>query len=416
MPHNNFDELKKEIRKHEVNAIASDRILDDIEELNHVLDKSISSDQDHLTPLINSNIPFINSEQFLTDKNFDLTKISVDDFLSIQEIKKIEAFLNRPLIQRAKWDRWDYLTVFTISLVGVVIDTLVGNPKRGVSAICSDKNSFIGSWFEKIHSLHSTNNPMDYQGYKMGGGGHRLRSVGHDLLGFPFGIWQIMNGTFTGGFYQGGKYFEIFSKVNQYGNPYESQAFIEALFTYIGHVFCDFFSTYSLPVPGFGYLAKLPSREIRKFAAEMYENGYNLRHMLIQGFSVFFIEIMVRTYSYFRLKKILGLTNEQYTQKRRELLLLSHSIVAGFNVGKVAITGNVLSLNLPQIIAVVFHFLPYVMFYSRNNNKTQKILRNFNDLKEEQQNCDNEIIENMEESKTFKYLLNTKPIILNLNG
>lgn len=414
MSHKKVNEVKRELRKLEVVNISASLLNDDIEELNKGINKTIFSEQDHLTPFINNNIPFINSEQFLKDKNIDISKISVDDFLSIQEITEIESYLNRPLVQRAKWDKWDYITVFTISLVGVIIDTLVGDPKRGVSAICSDKNSFIGSWFEKIHSLHSQNNPMDYQGFKMGGGGHRLRSIGHDLLGFPFGIWQIMNGTFSGGFYQGGKYFEILSKVNQNGNPYGTQSFSDALFTYIGHVFCDFFSTYSLPVPGFGYLAKLPSREIRKFAAEMYNNGYNLRHMFIQGFSVFFIEIMIRTYSYFRLKKVLGLSNEQYTQKRRELLLLSHSIVAGFNVGKVAITGNVLSLNLPQILAVVFHFLPYIMLYSRNNNKTQKLLRNINDFKENQRSLEFEIIENMEETATFKQLLYTKPIILNL--
>ena len=414
MPLKKVNEIRKKLQQTKLDAITSSIINDDTAEINEAIIKSISSDKDYLAPLINNKIPFLNSEQFLKAKNVDISKISIDDFLSITEINEIESYLNRPLVKRAKWDKWDYITVFTISLIGVIIDTLVGNPKKGVSAICSDKNSYIGSWFEKIHSLHSPNNPMDYQGFKMGGGGHRLRSIGHDLLGFPFGIWQIMNGNFTGGYYQNGKYFEIFSKVNQYGNPYEAKPFIEALFTYIGHVFCDFFSTYSLPVPGFGYLAKLPYREIRIFAAEMYNNGYNLRHMFIQGFSVLFIEIMIRTYSYFRLKKVQGLTDEQYSQKRRELLLLSHSIVAGFNIGKVVITGNVLSLNIPQIFAVVFYFLPFIMYHYRKDNKTQKLLRNFNELKEKQLKLENEIIENMKESTIFKQCLHSQPIILNI--
>ena len=75
-------------------------------------------------------IPFLNSEQFLKAKNVDISKISIDDFLSITEINEIESYLNRPLVKRAKWDKWDYITVFTISLIGVIIDTLVGNPKR----------------------------------------------------------------------------------------------------------------------------------------------------------------------------------------------------------------------------------------------------------------------------------------------
>lgn len=414
MSSKNINSIKKKTRKIVLNTITSSKVIDNTKEIEKAITETICSDRNYLSPLINNEIPFLNTEQFLKATDVNISKINIDDFLSIKEITEIESYLNRPLVKRAKWDKWDYITVFTISLVGVIIDTLVGNPKKGVSAICSDKNSYIGSWFEKIHSLHSPNNPMDYQGFKMGGGGHRLRSIGHDLLGFPFGIWQIMNGNFTGGYYQNGKYFKIFSKINQYGTPYEAKSFIEALFTYIGHVFCDFFSTYSLPVPGFGYLAKLPSREIRIFAADMYNNGYNLRHMFIQGFSVLFIEIMIRTYSYFRLKKVQGLTYEQYTQKKRELLLLSHSIVAGFNIGKVVITGNVLSLNLPQIFAVVFHFLPFIMFHYRNNNTTQKLLRNFSDIKEKQIKLENEITENMKESTIFKNFLESEPIIINI--
>ena len=96
------------------------------------------------------------------------------------------------------------------------------------------------------------------------------------------------------------------------------------------------------------------------------------------------------------------------------MLLLSHSIVAGFNIGKVVITGNVLSLNLPQIFAVVFYFLPFIMFHYRNNNKTQKLLRNFSDLKEKQIKLENEITENMKESTIFRQLLHSQPIILNI--
>lgn len=413
MSNKKVNDIKETLRKIEIGTIAGNNILEEIGHLDKTITEAISSNSSkYLDQLIKNQIPFISSEQFLKEKNINISKISIDDFLSIEEISEIETYLNRPLVKRAKWDRWDYLTVFLVSVVGVIIDTLVGNPKKGVSAICSDKNSFIGSWFENVHSLHSSNSPMDYQGYKMGGGGHRLRSIGHDLLGFAFGIRQIMNGTFTGGYYQDGKYFEIFSKVNQYGNPYESKSFIEAFFTYIGHIFCDFFSSNSIPVPGFGVLAQLPSREIRTFAAYMYNNGYNLRHMFIQGFSVLFIELMIRTYSYFRFKKVQGLEGDQFKQKRRELLLLSHSLVSGFNIGKVVITGNILSLNLPQISAVVFHFLPFVMFHYRNNDKTQKLLRNIVDLKANQMKLENEIIMDMTNSIEFNQFLQSQPIII----
>lgn len=409
-----IDRIKKQLRQAEINTINNFKILEDTEILDKAIRESLASDKNILEPLLTKEIPHFDSQQFFKDNNDNIETISIDDFLSFKEINEIESYLNRPLVKRAKWDKWDYTTVFIISLLGVIIDNLVGNPKKGVSAICSDKNSFIGSWFEDIHSLHPVNNPIDYQGYKMGGGGHRLRSIGHDLLGFPFGLWQIMNGTFTGGYYQDGKYFDIISKVNQFGKAYETKSFIESLFSYVGHVFCDFFSTYSLPVPGFGYLAKMPSREIRVFAANMYNSGFNLRHMFVQGFSVLFIEIMIRTYSYFRYKKVQKLTNDQYLHKRRELLLLSHSLVAGFNIGKVTITGDILSLNLPQILAVVYHFIPFVTFYSRNNNKTQKIIRNLNDLNDTQQQLENKLVENMKNDPMFHQILDTDLITLRL--
>ena len=346
-----------------------------------------------------------------SNNSINFSTITVDDFLCVEEISQIELMLNRPLVERIKWDKWDYITVFIISTIGVIIDTLVGNPKKGISAACSDKNNVIGSFFDKIHKLHPSGNPMDYQGYKMSGGGHRLRSIGHDLLGFAFGIWQIMNGTFTGGYYKDGKFYEIISKVNQYGTPYETKPFIEATFSYIGHVFCDFFSTYSLPVPGFGYLAQLPSRDIRIFAADMYNNGYNLRHMFIQGFSVLFIEILTRTYCYFRYKKDESISDDQYKMKKREMLLLSHSIVSGFNIGKVVFTGDILAINLPQIYAVIYHFIPFITNYYRNNDRTQKIIRNIKDLDEGQ--VEKKIVNNFINSDSFNKFINSKSLIIN---
>ncbi len=413
MPLDKSEELKKKLRETERDMIAARGLIDDTERQEAAISQSLSVGN-YKGLLQTSSIPFISSDQYLTEKGFDLSQINVDDFLASEEINKIHSALNKPLVERLKWDRWDYIFAFAVSFLGVTIDTLVGNPKNGISKMCSDKDSYIGEWFEKIHSKHSSGSPMDYQGFKMGGGGHRLRSIGHDLLGFPYGVWQIMNGTFTGGYFEDGKFIEIISKVNQNGNPYESKEILDALFTYIGHIFCDFFSSASIPVPGFGYLAQMPSRDIRKFAADMYNGGYNLRHFAIQGFSVLFVEIMVRTYAYFRIKSIEGIDKAQYIQKRRELLLLSHAIVAGFNVGKVAITGDILSINIPQILAVGFHFVPFVMFHSRNNNETQKLIRNIGMLEQKQTKLESIISKSMIESNDFKSFLRTDPITLSL--
>jgi hypothetical protein len=322
------------------------------------------------------------SKKYLSDCGIDFTTLRLEELLRQEDIWLIERQLNRPLVERLQWDQWDYCFVFIAAVGGMIADALFGDPKKGLSKMVSDRETWIGSLFERIHEFHQPNNPMDYQGPHFGGGGHRLRSIGHDLFGFIQGIWQIKNGTFSGRYYDHGKAYRIFSKHNQFGEFYKTVDFGAAVWEYVIHCFCDFFSPMSLPVPGFGYLARMPNRAARKFAADMYDNGYNFRHVLIQSISVVAVEVVIRTYFYLRMRESNLQRSEPADIKQRELLLLSHSLVMAFNCGKVIISPNaLLELNLPQILAVAYYFIPWVIFQYRNNDTLNKAFRNIEELK-----------------------------------
>jgi len=62
--------------------------------------------------------------------------------------------------------------LFLTATMGVVADTMWGDPTKGLSAYLSNKNTLVGGWFDEIHSMHHSGSPLDYQGFKMGGGNH----------------------------------------------------------------------------------------------------------------------------------------------------------------------------------------------------------------------------------------------------
>jgi len=351
------------------------------------------------------------AEAWLTSIGYDISNLRLEDLLSKTEIEAIEIEVNRPLVDRIKWDRWDYIFTFGAAIMGSAADFLWGDPTKGLSKYLSDKDTLVGGWFENIHSLHHSNSPMDFQGVKMGGGDHRLRSIGHDLFGFLRGIWQIKNGNFTGGYFDHGRWHDIVEKSNQFGKPYDQMGWDEAIWYYSVHVFCDFFSSKSLPVPGFGYLAQMPYRDMRKFAHEMYSNGYNLRHMFIQGLSVGIVELIVRTYFYLKYPKY-EIPKEQLLLKENEMRLLAHSLVTAFNIGKVIITKNPLNLNLPQILFTMYQFWPFIIDYYRRNDEIQIILRNLNDLECLSKEYFQKIFIIPLSTKEFGVFLSEKPILI----
>jgi hypothetical protein len=231
----------------------------------------------------------------------DLSIEYVKDIELQSEIDALTSEMDGICIDTLKFDKWDYIAIFSIGLLEVGADFLFGNPKDGLQKKMSDKNDKLGGFFNKIHEdLDHSKQPLDYQGFKFGGGDHRSRTYAHDLIMFPLAIYMLCKGEFIDGYYENNTYNPVSEILNQFGNEYAGMPPDQAICAYLVHMTADFFSARSLPVPGFGILAHFPSHDVRKFVADLYSGGFNLRHLISQGIPVLCTEFMMRIYFYIR--------------------------------------------------------------------------------------------------------------------
>lgn len=176
---------------------------------------------------------------------------------------------------------------------------------------------------------------------------------------FPLSLYMLSKGQFIDGVYDNGAYKIVQTALNQYDNAYTTMGFGESLIAYFTHMIADFFSTKSLPIPGFSLLTHFPNREIRKFANDLYADGLNLRNLVMQGIPVATVELITWIYTALRYKDS-TYSKEQIKAKKETMLLLTHGIATAVNVGKVIIQVVVTkdakaltSLNLPMVIRTI---------------------------------------------------------------
>lgn len=321
----------------------------------------------------------------LESQGIDPDQISSYDLLSPEENYAIQQSLNRPLYERLPWDKWDYIFAFGTGVIAGVIDIFLGTPHYGLQKQMEDPNSWIGSYMEKVHKLHPDGAPPDYLGKHFGGAYHRGRSTGHDLLRPIEGIRQFMDGEFRGFYWVNGEKHFVESLVNQQGNLYQPKDLCAGVLGWMVHNFCDFFSATSLAIPGTSYLYGVDSREVRIFVEkDLYQNGINLRHLVLETIAPLSIEIIIRSYIFFRYRA--GKVNQDaLEQKKYELLTVGHAISAGINVGKVIIMEDPLLMNIPQIMALSKNLIRLVLKEYGRNSLTNKALRNLRDLRKAQQ-------------------------------
>lgn len=312
------------------------------------------------------------------------SQIYLYDLLTPDENIAIQKYLDRPLYERLPWDKWDYIFAFGTGLVGGVFDIILGTPGFGLQEQMADKNSWIGCHLDKFHHLHSGGAPADYQGPHFGGGFHRGLTKAHDLLNPIEGIRQFMDGQFRGFYWVDGKKYFIESPVNQYGNPYQTMDFGAAVLAWMIHMFCDFFSSTSLPIPGTSYIYGMDNRELRIFVQEdLYKSGFNLRHLVLQTIPPIAIEVILRSYTFLRYRRQ-TVNQDALAQKKMELLAVAHAVSAGFNIGKVIVLQDPLFINLPQLVALARTLIRLVLQEYSRNSFFEKALRNVRDLSQTQ--------------------------------
>jgi hypothetical protein len=147
----------------------------------------------------------------------------------------------------------------------------------------------------------------------------------------------------------------------------------------------------SLPFPGYSFLAESSNRELRKFAADMYHNGFNCKNIIIQSASTIAIEIIIRIYfsimsvmkyhdkceiadDYSNVEALKQFIMPGSKEKLHEMLLVAHAIVTAVNVGKVVITENLAEINITEIMAVIRYGVSVVSAMNTRNGECAKLI------------------------------------------
>lgn len=208
-------------------------------------------------------------------ESHNLLDFEFDNLFSKEDLIRIERELSSPIL-REKWDKWDYVAVFSGSIAGIVADFFTsGIDKQLQNWLGNVSNTDLISKWE-----NSSKASIDYQGPGFGGPLHRGLSSGHDILRIFSAFWQIKNGIFVG-LKQTSSGFEwIKTTSNQYGQTFNTYEGLEVFLVWAKHLIADFCTSKSLPFPGMSFLMEMPDHDIRKFAIQMYQNGYNLRFIL----------------------------------------------------------------------------------------------------------------------------------------
>ncbi|MFW6359685.1 MAG: hypothetical protein ACOC0N_10810 [Chroococcales cyanobacterium] len=290
------------------------------------------------------------------------------------------------------WDKWDYIFVGASGLLAALTDYfLVGIPQmiqageyagQAGSPLTewlkqyniNDSNDWFAQWAKSLEETCKT--PYDNQKVIKGmfPKSHRFQSLGHDpVLGFVFGVLDILRGTITGFSYD--KLTRIHQLEIQTVSSPPDIGLIEAILKHIGHLISDVATPMGLPAPFMTLIQGInlgsfgeKNRTVGEIARFMYLNGYDFRHFLVSGITPAVIEIVLRAYIMLRHYSEHGKSNFfsiDSNPKYCTMLLMAHSIAAAGNAGKIALMqGNPLALNYAEWLALIRYLIPSVKYWA----------------------------------------------------
>lgn len=330
-----------------------------------------------------------------------------DALLTEKDFEKIK---NESYESGLRWDQTDYLFVFASGILAALTDSLLvripemrrtagsqfkGQPVSPLTKFIKKENTnkgesdnWFAEWARQLEKVCKT--PYDRQHAilddelvkipGMGGPSHRFQSFGHDpVLGFVFGVLDILRGTITGFSYDNlagthdlfqGK---VYSPLPIEGVDKQVVRLIEAILKHIGHLISDVATPMGLPAPFMTLFQGINAgtfgekgRSAGEVARWMYLNGYDFRHFLVSGVTPAVIEIVLRAYIMVRHYSEHGETKFMVAQdpKYRSMLLTAHSVAAAANAGKVALhQGNPLAINQAEWMAFLRYLLPHMKYW-----------------------------------------------------
>lgn len=312
-------------------------------------------------------------------------KVALESLFTEEELKSNELAilqLNKEYNAIHRLDAID-ITICALSAIlsGVVDILLVGIPektKEGLKA--GPLANYVREWFEKRYPKEEMDKlaqskeskvPYDAQDNRntteyvtgLSSYYHRLLSLGHDpLLGFIFGVLDILNGTMTTIDKSGRIVVQV---MENYADRKEKDIFA-AIAKQILHLKTDINTSMGLPVPlmalfnllQFGSIGE-EEQTIAEIVQGMYYQGYDFKHFCAMSIPTMITEVFVRlAYGIKRLKEghsikesiPFSLDREKHP-KLATMVFVAHSGATAINAGKVYFTGNPMAINYPQWIA-----------------------------------------------------------------
>lgn len=316
-----------------------------------------------------------------------------ETFLSEADLKQLN---NESYDAQYQWDKLDYMFVGASGILAALTDYfLVAIPKTLTSGkYAGQLGSPITAWLKKYNIKESDDwfaqwaeylektckTPYDNQ--KLIDGmyprSHRFQSLGHDpVLGFIFGVLDIMRGTITGFSYDKLTNFHTW-EIHKVPEA-QTIGLIEAILKQIGHLISDVATPMGLPAPFMALFQGInagsfgeKNRTVGEIARWMYLNGYDFRHFLVTGITPAVIEIilrayiMLRHYSEHKEIKLDIASNPKY----RTMLLSAHGIATLGNTGKIALMqGNPLAINYAEWLACIRYLIPSMKYWLFDQHK-----------------------------------------------
>lgn len=302
----------------------------------------------------------------------------LDQLVSPEELDKLRAYLDRDAFERLRWTKGDYIVCGACVLVGLALEilNLAWQHKSPI-----DPQGTLNQWFnQNIHDkfLHP-DSPIDYQGPGFGGPFHRARSQGHDLARFFEAINQTMNGEFKGTRWSYGTPYEVISKVNQFGKPYPELPWTAAFVNVLVHLFADFFSTHSLPLPLTSVVYDNVGREFRKFVHDLYQGGFHLRHVAVGGIEVLLSYTAVEVWLWMQHGSE-GRKTDPVSLKRYEMRAAVTGFLSGANIGGCLLFQNPFLLNVPVLVSAIDSSIRVLNLRRKQQSWIYKEIRNLDEL------------------------------------
>ena len=307
----------------------------------------------------------------------DLEELFTEE--ELQENSQAIKLLNDEFNAVHKLDRFDITISAVAAIVGAIVDiVLVGIPTKGPDGLeAGPLSDFIRKKFddvfnpeemEKLANSKKSKVSFDAQDNRntteyvegLSAYYHRLLSLGHDpLLGFIFGVYDILHGTMTT-IDKSGKI--VCQVMENYADRRETDI-VSAIAKQIIHFKSDITTSMGLPAPLMGLFnllqfGKIGEEEqtIAEIVQGMYYEGFDFIHFCSQSMSVIVIELIVRLgYAIKRIKEgnkikdsIPISLNRNKHPKLATMLFIGHTGATAVNAGKVYFTKNPMAINYPQ--------------------------------------------------------------------